>query len=243
MVVHGRAQRRRRRASRPQGPAARGQRRGPRVPARRRRDRAGPRHLARRRRPGRTLAGPPRRHRRDLLPRAFGGRGSGRPRRTPRHCQVTYVLRPARLAARPRRAGGDVGMTLSCADATVALGAYVVGALDPRERADVEAHLAHCPACRDELASLAPLPGLLSRLSLAEAEEGPPPVDDAMLERLLQTADRQRRTATRHRWLAVAAAVVVLAGGTTAGVAGWHSAHATHWQQVAASSGPVHMRV
>ena len=134
-------------------------------------------------------------------------------------------------------------MTLSCSDATVALGAYVVGALDPRERADVEAHLAHCPACRDELAQLAPLPGLMSRLSVDEAVSGPPPVDDAMLERLLVAASRDRRAATHRRWLAVAAAVAVLAGGTTAGVAVHRSMTATHWQQVSATAGPVHMTV
>jgi len=134
-------------------------------------------------------------------------------------------------------------MTMPCSEATVALGAYVVGALDPRERADVEAHLAHCPACRDELAQLAPLPGLMSRLSVDEAVSGPPPVDDAMLERLLVAASRDRRAATHRRWLAVAAAVAVLAGGTTAGVAVHRSMTATHWQQVSAADGPVHMTV
>jgi len=135
-------------------------------------------------------------------------------------------------------------MTLSCSDATVALGAYVVGALDPRERADVEAHLSHCPMCRDELAALAPLPGLMSRLTVDEAVSGPPPVDDAMLERLLVAASRDRRVAAHRRWLAVAAAAVVIAGGTTAGVAIDHSMSTTHWQQVSAQ-GPtgVHMRV
>jgi len=135
-------------------------------------------------------------------------------------------------------------MTLDCHDATLSLGAYVVGALDPRERADVEAHLAHCPMCRDELAMLAPLPGLMSRLTVEEAVSGPPPVDDAMLERLLTAASRDRRVAAHRRWLAVAAAVVVLAGGTTAGVAMHSSMSAKHWQQVSAQGpGGVHMKV
>ncbi|HEX4654496.1 MAG TPA: zf-HC2 domain-containing protein [Mycobacteriales bacterium] len=134
-------------------------------------------------------------------------------------------------------------MTLTCHDATLALGAYVVGALDPRERADVEAHLGHCPMCRDELALLAPLPGLLSRLTIEEAVTGPPPVDDAMLERLLGSLAGERRVASHRRWLAAAAAVVVLAGGTTAGVAMFHSMNATHWQHVSASAGPIHMGV
>jgi hypothetical protein len=46
---------------------------------------------------------------------------------------------------------------------------------------------------------------------------GPAPVDDAMLERLLTTVDRDRRVTRQRRWLAAAAAVVVLAGGSTVG--------------------------
>ena len=53
---------------------------------------------------------------------------------------------------------------------TVALGAYVLGALEREERARLEAHLETCPICRDELDRLAPLPGLLSRLTLDEAQ-------------------------------------------------------------------------
>jgi hypothetical protein len=134
-------------------------------------------------------------------------------------------------------------MTLDCTEATVSLGAYVVGALDHAERVDLEAHLAHCPMCRDELASLAPLPGLMSRLTVEEAISGPPPIDDAMLERVLAVASSERRVASHRRWLAVAAAVVVLAGGTTAGVAMHRSMSAKHWQQVNAQSDGVHMRV
>ena len=134
-------------------------------------------------------------------------------------------------------------MTLSCSDAAVALGAYVLGSLDRSERIALEAHLEFCPHCRDELAELAPLPGLLSRLTVDEAITGPPPVDDAMLERLLAAASRDRRVARHHRWLAAAAAVVVLAGGTTAGIAGWNAAHTKHWQQLSASAGAVHMRI
>jgi anti-sigma factor RsiW len=52
---------------------------------------------------------------------------------------------------------------------TVALGAYVLGALEREERAALEAHLETCDVCRDELDRLAPLPGLLSRLTVEEA--------------------------------------------------------------------------
>src|SRR5947209_5490211 len=80
--------------------------------------------------------------------------------------------RAARSAALPRRERSDV-VTLDCTDATVSLGAYVIGALDHTERAELEAHLARCPMCRDDLAELAPLPGLLSRLTLDEALAAP----------------------------------------------------------------------
>jgi len=53
---------------------------------------------------------------------------------------------------------------------TVALGAYVLGALEREERARLEAHLETCAICREELDRLAPLPGLLSRLTVEEAE-------------------------------------------------------------------------
>jgi hypothetical protein len=53
---------------------------------------------------------------------------------------------------------------------TVALGAYVLGALEREERAELEAHLETCVICREELDRLAPLPGLLSRLTVEEAE-------------------------------------------------------------------------
>jgi Putative zinc-finger len=53
---------------------------------------------------------------------------------------------------------------------TVALGAYVLGALEREERARLEEHLETCAVCREELDRLAPLPGLLSRLTLDEAE-------------------------------------------------------------------------
>jgi len=132
---------------------------------------------------------------------------------------------------------------LSCAAATQSLGTYLVGALDPRERADVEAHLASCPGCRDELAGLAALPGLMSRLTTEEVLAGPPPVDDALLERMLATVARERRVARHRRWLAAAAAAVVLVGGGVGTVAAYHAATGPDWHTVSAARGPVHMSV
>jgi len=134
-------------------------------------------------------------------------------------------------------------MTLSCTEATHSLGSYLVGALDPRERADVEAHLAHCPACRDELAGLAALPGLMSRLTTEEVLAGPPPVDDALLERLLAAASWQRRLARRRRIVSAAAAAVLLVGGALGTVSAYRSVTGPDWHTVAAANGPVHMTV
>jgi len=139
-------------------------------------------------------------------------------------------------------------MTLSCTEATHSLGSYLVGALDPRERADVEAHLAHCPACRDELAGLAALPGLMSRLTTEEVLAGPPPVDHAlsdgaMLERLLAAASWQRRLARRRRIVSAAAAAVLLVGGVLGTVSAYRSVTGPDWHTVAAANGQVHMTV
>lgn len=63
---------------------------------------------------------------------------------------------------------------MTCAN-TVTLGAYLLGALDPRERFEFEAHLGECDTCRVELVRLAPLPGMLNQISLDDFSEGLPP--------------------------------------------------------------------
>ena len=54
---------------------------------------------------------------------------------------------------------------------SVQLGAYLLGALDPAERAALEAHLPGCAECQAELIAMAPLPGLLRRTPFEELEE------------------------------------------------------------------------
>jgi anti-sigma factor RsiW len=63
---------------------------------------------------------------------------------------------------------------VTCAN-TVTLGAYLLGALDPRERFEFEAHLGGCDTCRTELVRLAPLPGMLNQISLDDFADGLPP--------------------------------------------------------------------
>jgi anti-sigma-K factor RskA len=109
------------------------------------------------------------------------------------------------------------GLT-DCGDIRYALGVYVVGAIDPAERAAVDAHLSHCLDCREELAGLAGLPALLGRvpredaerlaLGSEELEEPPAEILDALLAQV--TA---RRRARRWRVIAAAAAAAVIAVG------------------------------
>jgi len=127
--------------------------------------------------------------------------------------------------------------TWDCTEARPSLGVYVLGAIDPAERTLVDAHLATCLQCRDELAGLAALPALLARVNpdeisricpddtvrssdtvrpnLAAAEEEPPP--DELIGTVLDLAEARRR---RGRWrvAAAAAAVVAIAGGLFGGL-------------------------
>ncbi len=117
--------------------------------------------------------------------------------------------------------------TWDCTDARMSLGVYVLGAIDPAERALVDAHLATCRECRDELAGLAGLPALLARVNPDEVsrisaddtvgtvtDERPP---TELLGTVLDLAEARRRR-TRWRFLATAAAVVAIAGGLFGGL-------------------------
>ncbi|MFJ6196563.1 anti-sigma factor family protein [Micromonospora sp. NPDC092111] len=104
-------------------------------------------------------------------------------------------------------------------------GAYVLGALAPADRAAYERHLAGCAACREAVAEIAVLPGLLGRLDPAALEEFlPPPPESSRVPDLIAVArDRRRRERSRqHRRYALVAlvaaafALVVGYGGATA---------------------------
>ncbi|MEJ2856255.1 MULTISPECIES: anti-sigma factor family protein [unclassified Saccharothrix] len=58
---------------------------------------------------------------------------------------------------------------MSCTH-TVSLGAYLLGALDPAERSAFEVHLRTCAICRREMVRLAPLPGLLAQVDVADLD-------------------------------------------------------------------------
>ncbi|GGM21483.1 MULTISPECIES: anti-sigma factor family protein [Micromonospora] len=101
-------------------------------------------------------------------------------------------------------------------------GAYVLGALPPGERATYERHLSTCPACRESVAEIAVLPGLLSRLDPNALDQFlPPPTEPSRVPSLLDTASRRRRgERRRNRWryagVGLAAAALALVVGVGA---------------------------
>jgi len=57
-----------------------------------------------------------------------------------------------------------------CQEIRLELGVYVLGAIEAADRGAVDAHLARCAACRDQLAELAGLPVLLSRVTAEDVD-------------------------------------------------------------------------
>lgn len=102
----------------------------------------------------------------------------------------------------------------------VQLGAYVLGAVSVAERESIDRHLGECEACRAELVGLAPLPGLLSRVSADDldgvAGVAGEPLADAPAQEFPQKP-RPRRPPRRWWTLAIAGAclliLAVAAGG------------------------------
>jgi predicted anti-sigma-YlaC factor YlaD len=111
----------------------------------------------------------------------------------------------------------------TCADTTLSLGVYLLGALDPAERGAVDAHLADCASCRAELGELAALPSMLSQLSIDDVTIEPVDVPADLFERVASQARAEdarkasARQVARHRRLFAAAAVIVLIMVVTVG--------------------------
>lgn len=106
----------------------------------------------------------------------------------------------------------------TCSWVRTSLGVYVLGAIEPAERAQVDAHLPACSRCRDEVAALAGLPALLGRISEEQiAQVADPP--EELLDSLLAAAAAERPSPRRH-WavLAVAAVFVLIAGAVLGGL-------------------------
>jgi predicted anti-sigma-YlaC factor YlaD len=113
---------------------------------------------------------------------------------------------------------------------------YVLGALSPPEREAYERHLADCEECRAEVAEFGELPDLLGKLdpdvaqalatpgwagpSAVPAEAswaGPSAAADPLLPRVLDRAQRSRRTERRRRrWQSAGTALVAACLGVLA---------------------------
>ena len=114
---------------------------------------------------------------------------------------------------------------MSCERLRPAIGAYVLGGLDPDEAAAVRRHLETCPDCAAEHDALAPLPGLLSLAGGAEKATAEP-LSPAFEERLLDAYARDRSTPPRRRrfrwrrprprWVAIGAVGAAAVAGAIA---------------------------
>jgi hypothetical protein len=89
--------------------------------------------------------------------------------------------------------------------------AYLLGALEPAERAAYEDHLATCRQCQAGIAEIAGIPPLLAGLdedAFTDQPAPPEPVPATLLPRLLRTARRER---LRRRWLTAGLGAVAAA--------------------------------
>jgi anti-sigma factor RsiW len=136
-----------------------------------------------------------------------------------------------------------------CAQVRLELGAYLVGAIEPAQRALVDRHLRTCPACRAELSDMAGLPSLLRRipadtvgrlLDQDPPDAAPGPALSTLLRRI--TALRRRRRVLSVALCISGAAIIAAAAG--AGVLVLHdtagpAAVATAWAVTVQGISPV----
>jgi len=148
-----------------------------------------------------------------------------------------------------------------CRQIRQALGVYVLGAIDPAERAQVDEHLATCPECREELASLAGLPAMLRKVPVVEAERLAAAEEDPELtgmpspEMLTSLLGRTANVRKIRRWRGLAAAAAVALVAVAGGAAVTNAlepgasqptapANVTAWQQTTGTgSGGAHLTV
>jgi len=126
-----------------------------------------------------------------------------------------------------------------CTEVRPLLGAHALGALEPEETVTVRAHLAACPACAAQYATVAGLPALLTLAGGADeavADPLPPAFEERLLDAYARdrartpgrpTAAVRRRRRPRLGWkplaaglaaaAALAVAVVVFTGGDDEG--------------------------
>lgn len=97
-------------------------------------------------------------------------------------------------------------------------GAYILGALAPAERADYEKHLPTCTPCRESVAQLAVLPGLLGRLDPATAAPSVTAPLTLLPRVLTAAATRRRAEQRRHIRARLLVGVAAAVAAATVGV-------------------------
>jgi anti-sigma factor RsiW len=111
-----------------------------------------------------------------------------------------------------------------CAQVRLDLGAYLLGAIEPAQRALVNRHLRSCPACRAELSDLAGLPSLLRRIP---ADTVGRLLDDDTLEVMpappLSMLLRRIAVIRRRRRIRAIAAAAIIAAAAASGVLALHA--------------------
>jgi anti-sigma factor RsiW len=133
-----------------------------------------------------------------------------------------------------------------CAQARQELGVYLLGAIEPAQRALVNRHLAACPDCRAELAGLAGLPALLRSVPVAEtlqlSEDDAALMPGPSLTVLVGRVSRIRR----RRWRRTAAAALIAGFAAASGLQALHSlaarapaAAVSQWAVAAGGANPV----
>lgn len=96
--------------------------------------------------------------------------------------------------------------------------AYVLGSLSAAERLEYERHLPDCETCRESVAVLAGLPGLLGRVPREQVEVPLPiePLPETVLPALVAAVRREQRRRSLLVTVGVAAAVAAVTFGATA---------------------------
>ncbi|MDP9795389.1 hypothetical protein J2S43_003901 [Catenuloplanes nepalensis] len=98
------------------------------------------------------------------------------------------------------------------------IGAYVLNTLEPAERSEVDAHVAACDTCRDELAELEALKEALGEVPPEALMHGPPDAD-LVLQRTLRQI--RAETSSGARWqggLMIGAAALALVAAVSGGI-------------------------